>query len=382
MSKIKNIEFLRVIGCIAIILLHMFNNAALHKFFADIHLYDKLWLMTKNGQKAVDLFFVISGFFFAYKFNLNETAWEFLKKKFIRLYPVLIFGIILSLLISLTKVFEFTFYDNILNLLCLNGTSLVLDVGNMGQFWYVSAMLWTFALFLYLLKNYEKKNVNLAIALIVLFCYGFMIHAKNGAINSHVQTFYYIFNVGIMRALGGIGVGYFISEWYKNNLNKINKLALSLNYKVIITILEFICLYFIINNLMLHKINYKNHIIFIITYIAIIILFLLKQGFISKILNSDIWVNLSRYTYSFYMTHLLVINTLKGSLWKYHPEWVYANPIENIVYTLLLVFMLGIFTYHFVEKPCADYFKRAESLARVERERERVIPLLANLRVA
>ena len=94
MQKIKNIEFLRIIGCIAIILLHLFENARLHGLFGDIEIYDKLYCMTSNGQKAVDLFFIISGFFFALKFNPAKSIWEFLKHKFIRLYPVLIFGII------------------------------------------------------------------------------------------------------------------------------------------------------------------------------------------------------------------------------------------------------------------------------------------------
>ena len=95
--------------------------------------------------------------------------------------------------ISLTGVFKFTFYDNILNLLGLNGTILVISVGNMAIFWYISAMLWTFVLFSYLLKYYKKESVNLFIALLIFTSYGFMIHAKNGAINNHIQTFYNIF---------------------------------------------------------------------------------------------------------------------------------------------------------------------------------------------
>ena len=42
MQKIKNIEFLRIVGCISVILLHLFNSARFHGLFGDIHLYDKL----------------------------------------------------------------------------------------------------------------------------------------------------------------------------------------------------------------------------------------------------------------------------------------------------------------------------------------------------
>lgn len=364
MPKIKNIEFLRIVACLAIILLHLFNKARLHGLFGDIEIYNKLWVMTSNGQKAVDLFFIISGFFFALKFNQLESIWEFLKHKFIRLYPVLVFGFIAYFLVSLTGAVKFTFYDNILNFLCLNGTLLVLKVGNLGQFWYVSAMLWAFVIYSYLLKNYRKENANLLIALLVFFSYGFIIHAKGGAINSHEQTFYNIFNVGMMRAFGGVGIGYFIAQWYQANADKIKNITLTLYQKIAITALEFICIFFIINNLMLHKIHYKNHIIFIIVFAVALMLFLIRQGYVSRLLNSDCWQNLSKYTYSLYMTHIFIFDVFKGSIWKYHTDWVYAYPILNVLFALLAALVFGIFTYHFIEKPATAYLlKRMENRA-------------------
>ena len=370
MEKIKNIEFLRIVGCLAIILLHLFSNARLHGLFGDIQLYDRFFRMTCNGQKAVDLFFILSGFFFALKLDTTKSLFEFIKNKLIRLYPVLIWITLLCFIASLFGAIEFTYYDNILALICLNGTSLVFKLGNTGIFWYVSAMLWTFILFYYLLQNYDKKHVNLFIAILVFFSYSFLIHAKGGKINHNIQTFYYIFNVGMLRAFGGIGFGYFIAEWYKNNLEHIKNITLNIKQKWCLSIVEFMCVFFIINNLIFHLPNFKNHFVYIAIFAMTIILFLIKKGYVSQILEKNIWVNLSKYTYSFYLTHIIVLNILKGSFWKTHQEWVYANPIENIVYTLLLVFMLGIFTYHFVEKPCADYFKKAETRVPVERERE------------
>ena len=52
---------------------------------------------------------------------------------------------------------------------------------------------------------------------------------------------------------------------------------------------------------------------------------------------------------------ILIFAVLVGTFWKHNPQWVYAHPIENVIYTLILVFILGIFTYHFVEAPCAKY---------------------------
>ena len=117
-----------------------------------------------------------------------------------------------------------------------------------------------------------------------------------------------------------------------------------------------------INNLLFHKIKFKNDMIFIFDFIAIIILFLLKKGYISQILNDsflgNISTNIAKYTYSVYMCHKLVFAILANSLWKYFSDEVYNHPILNIVYTLILVFIFAIFIYHFIEEPCTKYLKQ------------------------
>lgn len=354
MEKIKNIEFLRIIGCLAIILFHFFN-IYFYKSFPDIEIYSKMNGMTSNACIAVDLFFILSGFFFFYKFSYTQSLWDFLKKKIIRLYPVLIFTLLLFFIVSFSGVLSFKFYNNILDLLFLNGTGIVKKSGNLGVIWYIGALMWSMIFYFYILKNYEKKNVNLIIALITFFCYEFMINVNNGEIGGNKSVFYNFINMGMLRALGGVGIAYFIAEWYKNNIDKIRSLSLTIKNKLLVTCLEFACLYFIINNLMLHNLKFGNDIIFIIVFVVTIMLFLIKQGYISKLLDKLCLNTVSKYTYSFYITHTLILKILRGSFWKTHSEWIYANPVENVVYTFIGILILGIFTYHFVEAPCAKY---------------------------
>lgn len=355
--KLKNIEFLRVIGCLAIILLHLFGVNRLHGVFGDINLYNHLFNMTHNGQKAVDLFFILSGLFFVLTLKLDTSIWDFVKKKLIRLYPVLLAGFALYFVFSFTGWVKFKFFDDIMGLFMLSGTGIVIYPGNMQVFWYVSSMFWVLLLLFYLLKNYERKNVDLLVALSIFTVYTILIQAKGGKINNPDQTFYYVFKVGMLRAIGGIGIGYFIGKWYKENISKIKELKLSMPNKLCITGLEFICLYFIINNLMFHKFTFYNHFIYIIAFIIIIMLFLLNKGWFSQILNNDIWSNLAKYTYSVYMMHMFVYEMLKGSLWKYNPNFVYAHPALNIMIAISGALVLGIATYYFVEKPAAQYLK-------------------------
>ncbi len=352
-EKIKNLEFLRIIGCIAIVLLHLFNQATFYTLFPDIEIYNKFRQMTANGQIAVDLFFILSGFFFIYNYTSGKTAAEFIKKKIIRLYPVLIFIIILYFAASLTGVLKFKYYDNLLTIFCLNGIGLTLKYDNVCVFWYCSAMLWVMLFYKCLIDSYNYKTVNLIIAVISIFAYIFVIHVHNGSIYGHFDTYYAFFNIGIMRAVAGMGVGYFIGGWYKNNLISIKNLKFNLFQKILISFTEFICIYFIINNLIFHKLKFQNKIIFIAVFTITIILFLIKQGIFSKLLDNKLCIVFSKYTYSVYMVHLFIYQVLKGSIWKYYPEFVYVYPIVNIIIPLFLTIILGAVTYHFIEIPFA-----------------------------
>lgn len=159
MQKIKNIEFLRIVGCIAIVCLHLYGENLI-KFFPDISIYQKLGDVIRNGQKAVDLFFILSGVFFAYFLNTKYSLLDFLKKKFIRLYPVVIFIILIAFLISRFGVIDFSLYSNILILLNVCGTPMWQNLNDlyMSVFWYVSAMLWVLGIYYYLIKNFDEKK--------------------------------------------------------------------------------------------------------------------------------------------------------------------------------------------------------------------------------
>ena len=368
MSKIKNLEFLRIIGCISIVIYHFFKY-----LYSSTHIFIHLRNMTSCGCIAVELFFILSGIFFILKFNRTESVWKFIKKKILKLYPALIFCFLLFYICSFTGFVKFTFYDNILTLFCLNGTPIVLKNANMHIFWYVSSMIWVLLFYFYLLKNYSKKNVDLIIAIVIFFSYAIILNIQEGYIKS-VHIFYNnLINIGMLRALGGIGVGYFIGCWYKENIESIKKLVLSFKQKIFLTFIEFITLYFIINNLMLHKPNFQNKFLFIIAFIVIIFLFLIKQGFISRLLDNDWCVNLAKYTYSLYMTHYIIIDLLKGSIWKYRKDFILTHPYLNIIVPFILILFLGIFTYHFVEIPTRNYINNFYTRRNTfERERERV----------
>lgn len=364
-DKIKNIEFLRIIGCIAIVVLHLYSKTCLSTFFPDIKLYDHLRMITSNGQKAVELFFMLSGLFFALKLNLNQSLWDFIKKKLIRFYPVAIFVVICSLILSLFGISDFNLYSNILILFNLYGTPMGANLTGcypIGVFWYISVILWVLGIYFYMLQNFDKKKVNFIIFLSIVFCFSFLINAKGGKFNTPTKTYYYIFNSGFLRGVASIGCGYFVGEWWNKYGSIIRNTILNHTQTFLVTIIEFICVFFMINNLLFRYLKFKNDMIFIIDFILLIMLFFAQKGFISKLLNNqivgNICANLAKYTYSIYMTHKLVFTILTGCFWTKHANLIYAHPILNIILTLSIVISFGIAVYYTIEKPCFDYLKK------------------------
>ncbi len=358
MEKIKNIEFLRVFACITIILFHLMDR--LGKYFGDINLYTIWQSNIVNGQKAVDLFFIISGFFFAWKLNTKYDFIDFFKKKIIRLYPVLLFIILLSLLVSLTGLTKWNLHDNLMAFLGLNGTPLVLQRKgtSVNHFWYVSSLLWVMMPIYYARKNYNEKNVNFILAILVFFSYSILLHTLNGKIYGIEKIVYGFINVGLLRAIGGVGVGYFIGEWYKNNEEKIRATKNNAINYIFSTLVEAGCISFIIINLMFHELKYKNQLLFIVIFAICIIFFLRKKGFFSYILNDTKLANIfnffGKYTYSIYMVHLLIYH-LFNKYWKSNPIFVIEHPVIHLGLIFSFVIITGVLIYHFVEEPAAKY---------------------------
>lgn len=358
-NKIKNLEFLRIIGCLAILGVHLFLSAG---YFGSISpnysIFQKAYDMTKHGFLAVDLFFILSGFFFALNLNTTKSLGQFLKKKLIRLYPVLIFMLLIGWLgAAVFNLYDLSIYPSILSLFGLNGTGFVKSLEHWqqgsSQFWYVSAMLWVFALYFYLFKNYQKKNVNLVLALLIFFSYSLLIN-NSFDVSQMIGLF---FKGGMCRALGGIGIGCFIAQWYSSNKEKIQDSVLDIYQTLFVTFVEFLCLFFTINNLLFHEIKFDNYFIFILVFTLTIILFLYNKGFISRLLNQDIFPYLAKYTYSIYMVHCFVIFNLNNFLWSKHEYFVINHPRLNIVLAYILCISLGVLVYHLIEKPASKYLK-------------------------
>ena len=314
---------------------------------------------TRNGQKAVDLFFMLSGLFYAITYSPALTTGKFLLKKIIRLYPVFLFCLAVYYILTLFSSYKFFIWNALLNIFGFNCTTYVIgDTGHLGVFWYASTMTWVLLLLHYSLKCFDKDKIKLAAGTLAFLIYGFIISSHHGKINSPTLCFHGIVTMGMLRGLAGISVGYIIGDWYKNNIKMIKDWDVCFSGKLLMSFVTMSCLYFIIKYMIFVKWTFKNDTLFLVAFILLIVLFLLNKDFISRLLNNNIWGIFSKYTYSIYISHIVVIAYLKAFLLMHSIKFMIKHPIFNFSMIMTSVILFGVIIYHLVEKPCASYLRK------------------------
>lgn len=309
MEKIKNIEILRFIFILQIFFMHTINSNKLYLSFPEIDLFQKLHMALGKAYLCVDYFFIIAGFFLVYTFK-NISVQEFIKKKLNRLLPEIIISILM--LYGLSLIFKTIRIDTnaVVSTLTLT-TNLGIFPMTVGYAWFATALFWGLLFYFYCLKHFKQKYNNINFALVVIISYS-MLFNHNGGFGNVLPNLYGYINIGLLRALAGIGIGYFIGCWYLNNKNNL-KQNVTLLQKFIYTFLEGFTLFYLIYFTSFHKYKYSLMIL-IYTFVLLFILFLIKKGYISRLLDNNFSVFLGKYVYSLYIMEIVVTIFLKDYL--------------------------------------------------------------------
>lgn len=351
MSKIKNIEFLRIVFMFAVVLMHYTAKWAK---LIDVDSIGHIAKHFSNGGKAVDGFFIISGFLLYFTLKNSTTIIDFIKKKILRLSPVIIFSVIVGFIASLFGLMKFSFHSALMTMTFTNVLA-DMSIGNWDELavtWYVSVLFWVSLLYFYLMKNFDKKYTNLAIGILSVVSYYVALKAHQGSLGNPHATFLGIINLGFLRGFGGIGLGYFIAQWYKDNYNAIVNKICSVKEQCGYTFLEIIFLVAVFLELFILNSQHKYNFAIVIDIAILFILFLLKRGYVSQFLDNNFVASISKYTYSIYIIHMLLFKLLSSIIVQF-VDCYYLFPILFIA-----VIVFGVITYHFVEAPCARYLKK------------------------
>lgn len=299
----KNVDFLRFVFILCIVVLHLVHIAAspLHDDSSLIYRNN-----TKNMNYCVEMFFIISGFFLIRTLKLEQSVREFIKKRFIRLSPVMIFTVLLFAVTSIFGITKFWAMDNIFALLFLNGLQIANHpspfggLGNIHSTWFISILFWVSLLYFYVLKKWDRKYFNLLLPIIIIMCLYYRSH--------NVQIAFDIFNFNLIRGVGSISLGCILGLIFNSNIDKIKNITLNKCWKTIFTLAETGIFGYLIFGLFFATKDRLVYTDYIFLFVALFILFVLKQGYFSLLFENKFSVFLGKISYSIFVSHNLLLD--------------------------------------------------------------------------
>jgi len=333
---LKEVTGLRTIAVLSIFVYHLDNN------------------LLKSGFLGVDVFFVISGFVIT-----NKLYFEFVNKKFniinfftgrlTRLYPALIF-----LNLVLLSYGYFNYYDDdFLSLFKASISSLFyysnyyfvnnqsyFDINNELQLflhtWSLSVeeqfyIVFPF-IFLFAIKQRKVPKILIVFLSISLLS---LISTFLIGIQYFNFKFYAVFFRFWEFLFGSISFFLFMKIKYKNSKFQ--------NIIPILGIIFLILLFFLNPDLENHPGSATISVVFLT---CLIILFINKSLFVSKILTSKIFQFFGLTSYSFYLWHDPVIKIID----QYNQDNQFFNTYISYIYKFFITLVISYISYNFIEE--------------------------------
>ena len=311
--------------------------------------------LIRESYLFVDFFFVLSGFVISLNYNFLNTKNEFfnfIKKRFIRLYPLLIYTVGVSLLfktigtlilpsqVNDIKTLSENIFLTIDSICFTNSTPLFgSDLGMNYPSWSISSEMISYLLYGFILINFRKKEIvfSLIILLSLIFLYIFK------------EKFNVSSDYGFIRGFYSFFIGFFVCRFYS-----FSKFSFSSSHEIL-TLLMIICSLYIFHNDVTKTLIFLGPIVFGIS----IFVFSKSHGFITNILEKPLFQFLGKTSYSIYLNHsliILVIPRLIFGVLKINKTDV--NMILVLLCTMLFLFVYSWFTYNFIELKGGKFLKR------------------------
>ena len=331
-NQLSHIQVLRAISVLFVFFYHLKTN------------------IFQNGYLGVDIFFVISGMvitlklYEAYEKTNKINIKKFFVKRIKRIYPVLIFFLLTTLLMIVVfsplenfifrlKTFIFSIFglSNILYLLSkkdyfdnvfedpLHHTW---SLGVEEQFYLIYPFVLSLCLFLF--KNKISKIILTFLFLFLVGAYIAHHYSENKILIFYLPFFRF------WQFLFGCLIFFILIKYKKNNS--------------LISLLSFFMIIIIILSQNYYNEFYK--LFFVTLFSGIFMLFYNEKNILNFFFNNKYLINLGNISYSFYLWHLPII---------YFYDLYYVNSVIRIPIIFLLTFLISSLSYKYIEQKFRYY---------------------------
>lgn len=344
-ERFKNIDFLKFVFAVMVVMFHLRLNPLV------VTEINQLIPGIFHFNVCVDFFFIIAGFFMFFKIDTTESVFNFAQKRFLRLAPLLWLFVFLQLVLSLIIHTSFSLDGNILKLFLLHNIGFTPNTGGEGSVvtWFISSLFWVSVFYFYLAKIIDKNYFNFIIWITTICSLGLFLNYNNFNTGGNTSNIFFFINIGILRGLYGMGIGYFISLIYKN---KFLQTTCSKLTTTIISAVEIFCIGFLGYYLFFTKtLPGKSGFLYMLIFSIIFYLFLIRKGLISKLLNNNLSVILGKYSYSIYVMQMLIFVIFNKLIWVKSNTFVMNNLKMVYCMEVLCAILFGALIYYIFEKP-------------------------------
>jgi peptidoglycan/LPS O-acetylase OafA/YrhL len=162
---VVRLDHLRFLAAVLVLLFHFF-----HLHIGDMRANNPLLSLVDEGHTSVGLFMVMSGFIFTLLAREREVAyWAFLRNRLIRIYPLFVFAVFLSLFISTYNEHRNYGFDALVGWLVPFRSDTVPMAKYFIQLWTIWVEFHFYLLFPFLLAFANRYGLRYLVGLIGLF---------------------------------------------------------------------------------------------------------------------------------------------------------------------------------------------------------------------
>lgn len=335
-SYLLNLELLRVVFTLEVVFCHLSFNI-------------KVW---SASYQSVGFFFLLSGFLLIMNFMPEKRILDHIRNSVVRFVPLILLGTCLVGLLNFpirlgVLISEITF---------LSYTGICWGSTYNFPSWYVSIFFWVTLFYFGLLKICRRDHLNIFFAIVSFF--GLVALNKHGCLGflGDEGTLAGLISMDLIYGVAVIALGC-LAHPLCVELNKRNS-CISKKKRIMYTVVEVLVMGYSIAMMHFSAISTTSYAYFTGVMFILIILFVLKIGYLSQFLEKRIWRYFSKYCLSVYLTHILIAKYICSFLYVSHTEVFREHTAMVIIIALLLCIFLGVWAHHVVEKPCARFLRK------------------------
>ena len=327
---IKSIQTLRLVFCLLVFICHYARHFGLPLF-------------EYGGDGGVEFFFILSGFVLSIGFGTKIDGGEFYYKQFLygrilKIYPAHIVALTMSLALGLyAGIAHFSILKTLIDIAMLQSWSLSSDIifyGN-GPSWFISTLLFCYALFPFLYRNITTKGkVWFSILAIAYYAAYFCIVPRFD--NHTIDTILYAFPP--MR-LADFAIGIWLYKLYRSPLSEKIKSKLMKGGCLFCTLLDLLVISVCMSTYWIYVDSpswFRFSMLFWLPFSLLIYYFSLSDngcGAGSRLLRVPFLRTLGGLSFEFYIIHVVAVDLVT---FAYGRLIGYDNIVHPVLFTMCL----------------------------------------------